>query len=98
MKNAIETPLTTVVVPPCPEWCDAAPGHDYDTDIPSTTGALERHHNWDPPFGDFAAWASIGACEISLGGVAKVDAPYIYASSDQEMTAVQARLYAAEFL
>jgi hypothetical protein len=64
MSNATETTATTI--PPCPSWCDAEQGHEYDTDIVST-GAIERHHNWDPPIGDFAAWASISACEISLG-------------------------------
>jgi hypothetical protein len=41
MSNATET---TTTVPPCPSWCDAEQGHEYDTDIVST-GAIERHHN-----------------------------------------------------
>ena len=98
MKNAIET-TSGVVVPPCPAWCGEKPGHDYDTDVPAT-GEMERHHSWDAPaIGEqHHAWASISGCEVWLDGVVPPKAPYIYASADEELTAAQARAYAAELL
>ena len=99
MKNAIET-TSGVVVPPCPEWCREAAGHDYDS-IDPTTGTIERHHSWDAPdIGEEhrSAWASINACETALDGVVTLHAAYILVSADGEMTAEQARGYSAELL
>ena len=100
MKNAIEDPITTVVVPPCPAWCRETAGHDYDS-VDPTTGTIERHHSWDAPdIGEEhrSAWASINACETALDGVVTLHAAYILVSADGEMTAEQARGYSAELL
>jgi hypothetical protein len=92
------TTTQTPTIPPCPQWCTNGAGHEYDSWNPASD-AIERFHDWDGPVtGGTTAWASISARESSLNGVVTTDAPHIYVSADQDMTAEQVRHYAADLL